>query len=134
MRRKIALGFAIFFAFIGLAAFVPALAPANEHGMKLLGIFQVNAAQNIIHLLTAGAAFAAYAGGSYYAATYFKVFGVVYLAVALWGLPGLTGHYDGVLFNLIHVNAATELLHIAIAAVALYAGFGLKEDDARATA
>jgi hypothetical protein len=136
MRKKIALGFSIFFAVIGLAAFVPTLAPPNDHGQMLLGIFQVNSAQNIIHLLTAGAAFLAYAGGTYYAATYFKVFGLVYLAVALWGLPGLMGNYDGVLFNLIHVNPSTELLHIAIAAVALYAGFGLKdnEKDHKATA
>lgn len=134
MRKKLALGFAVFFAVIGLAAFVPALAPSNEHGMVLLGIFQVNSAQNVIHILTAAAAFLAFAGGSYYAATYFKVFGAVYLAVALWGLPGLTGNFDGVLFNLIHVNPATELLHIAIAAVALYAGFALKEGDEKATA
>jgi hypothetical protein len=129
MLKKLALGFGIIFAVIGLAGFVPALAPANENGQMLLGIFQINTAQSVIHLLSAAAAFAAYAGGSYYAATYFKVFGAVYLAVALWGLPGLTGTYNGVLFNLIHVNAATELLHIAIAAVALYAGFALKDDE-----
>lgn len=128
MQKIYALVFAVVFLIIGVAGFVPFLAPANADGQMLLGIFQINAAQSVIHLLTAAAAFAAYLGGSYYASTYFKVFGVVYAAVALWGLPGLMHTFDGVLFGLIHVNVATELLHIAIAVVALYAGFGMTKD------
>lgn len=129
MQKTLALIFAVVFLVIGAAGFVPALAPANTDGQLLLGIFQVNVEQSIIHLLTAAAAFVAFLAGSYYAKTYFKVFGVVYLAVALWGLPGLMSGFNGVLFGLIHVNLATELLHIAIAAVSLYAGFVLKADE-----
>lgn len=124
MLKKLALTFGVVFTVIGLAGFVPALAPANAHGELLLGLFQVNKIQSVIHLLTAAVAFAAYAGGSYYSATYFKAFGVVYALVALWGLPGLAGPFDGVLFGLIHVNLMTELLHIAIAVASLVAGFG----------
>ena len=127
MQKKLALVFALVFLIIGVAGFVPALAPANANGQLLLHIFQINTVQSVIHLLTAAAAFAALLGGSYYAASYFRVFGVVYAAVALWGLPGFTHTFNGVLFGLIHVNLATELLHIAIAAVSLYAGFGLHE-------
>lgn len=123
MVKKVALIFAVVFAVIGIAGFIPALSPTNVDGQKLLHLFQVNSAQNVIHLLTAAVALVAYLGGGYYAATYFKVFGVVYALVALWGLPGLTHTYNGVLFGLLHVNIATELLHVAIAAVALYVGF-----------
>lgn len=127
MQKTFALIFAIAFLVVGVAGFIPALAPANANGQLLLHIFQINSVQSVIHLLSAGAAFAAFLGGSYYAATYFKVFGVVYLAVALWGLPGFTHTFNSVLFGLIHVNLATELLHIVIAAVALYAGFAARE-------
>lgn len=130
MQKTLALVFTIVFLVIGVAGFVPALAPENADGQMLLGIFQINTMQSVIHLLTAVAAFAAFLGGSYYASTYFKVFGIVYALVALWGLPGLMQTFNGVLFGLIHVNLATELLHIAIAAVSLYAGFALKSDEA----
>lgn len=134
MQKKLALIFAIVFLAIGVAGYIPALAPANANGQLLLHIFQINTVQSVIHLLTAAAAFAAFLGGSYYAATYFRVFGVVYAAVALWGLPGLTHTFNGVLFGLIHVNLATELLHIAIAAASLYAGFAVREAAVAKTA
>jgi hypothetical protein len=129
MQKTLALVFAVVFLVIGVAGFIPALSPANADGQMLLGIFQINTMQSVIHLLTAAAALAAYLGGSYYASSYFKVFGIVYAAVALWGLPGLMGTFNDVLFGLIHVNLATELLHIAIAVAALYAGFILKAED-----
>lgn len=133
MLRTLALIFGTVFLVLGIAGFIPALAPANADGQLLLGIFQVNTEQTIIHLLTAVAAFAAYFAGGYYASAYFKVFGVVYALVALWGLPGLMGTFNDVLFGLIHVNLPTELLHIAIALVSLYAGFLLKpQHDASA--
>lgn len=134
MQKNLALIFAVVFLVIGVAGFVPALAPANMDGQMLLGIFQINTVQSVIHLLTAAAAFAGFLGGSYYAATYFKVFGIVYAAVALWGLPGLMHTFDGVLFGMIHVNLATELLHIVIAVVALYGGFGMVKEASVKTA
>ncbi len=119
--------FGIFFLVIGLGAFLPFLAPANENGQLLLGIFQVNTTQNIIHILSGLVALAAIKGEDY-ARNYFKVFGLVYALVAVWGLPGLSGAFDGVLFGLIHVNLATEVLHIAIAVVSLYVAFGTKSE------
>lgn len=129
MQKVLAGIFAAVFLIIGVAGFIPALAPANHDGQLLLGIFQVNTMQSVIHIITAVAAFAAFLGGSYYAATYFKVFGVVYALVALWGFPGFAQTFDGVLFGLIHVNLATELLHIVIAVVSLYAGFAMKSES-----
>jgi hypothetical protein len=54
---------------------------------------------------------------------YFQVFGVVY------GLVTVVGFLQGdTVLGLIGVNMADNVLHLAIAAVALYAGFGMKED------
>ena len=127
MSKQVSLIFAVVFLVIGVAGLIPALAPANDHGQLLLHIFQINRAQTYIHLLSSVAAFAAFAGGEYYAKYYLRVFGVVYAAVALWGLPGFTKTFDSVLFGLIHVNLATELLHIAIAVVTLGVGFMMTE-------
>ncbi len=114
----------VLFLVIGLAALIPALAPVNDHGQLLLGIFQVNSAQTLIHILTGILALATVmVAKDYYISAYVKVFGAVYALVALWGLPGLAHSFDGVLFGLIHVNAPTELLHIAIGAAGLYVGF-----------
>lgn len=133
MQKTLALIFGIVFLIVGVAGFIPVLSPANADGQLLLNIFQINTAQSVIHLLSAIAAFAAFAGGSYYARTYFRVFGVVYGAVALWGLPGFAHAFNGVLFGLIHVNLATELLHIAIAVVSLLIGFAFAITDRVAT-
>lgn len=52
--------------------------------------------------------------------TYFKVFGVIYGLVALLGF----GFGNAPLFGLMANNIADAVLHVAIAAVALYLGFG----------
>ena len=117
--------FGVFFLVIGIGGFIPFLAPNNDHGQLLLGIFQVNPAQSVIHILSGLVALAAMRSDAY-ARSYFKVFGAVYALVAIWGLPAFGGNYDGVLFGLLHVNLATELLHIAIAAISLYIAFGPK--------
>ena len=133
MAKKFTLILGITFLIIGVAGFIPALAPANEHGQLLLHVFQINSVQSVIHLLSAAAALLAVSVGGYYVKRYLVVFGVVYTLVALWGITALTGsHNDSVLFGLIHVNLPTELLHIAIAASTLF--FGLRRDEAMVTA
>jgi hypothetical protein len=117
--KKVAWVFGIVFVLIGLLGFVPALNP----GGLLLGIFQVNAFHNLVHIVSGIAAIAAAMGGVYYAKLYFKVFGVVYGLVTVLGF--LTGNG---LFGLIPVNMADNLLHLVIAASSLYLGFkGSKE-------
>lgn len=128
MAKKFTLILGIIFLVIGIAGFVPALAPTNEHGQLLLHIFQINTVQSLIHLASAAAALLSVIVGGYYIKRYLIVFGVVYTLVALWGITAITGsHNDSVLFGLIHVNLPTELLHIAIAASTLF--FGLQKDE-----
>src|ERR671913_1467589 len=68
--RTAALVFAIVFALVGLAGFVPSPPPPDappltmEHGHGLaLGMFPVNTLHNIVHLLFAALGFLAWSGG-----------------------------------------------------------------------
>ena len=121
MVTKLALYFGIVLALVGILGFVPGV--TNEQG--LLGIFHVDALHNIIHLVTGvigilvGTMWASHAG------LYFKVFGVVYAVVAVVGLV-----QGNTVLGLIGVNMADNVLHVLIAAVALYIGFGMKEGSA----
>lgn len=117
MIQKLAWVFGIVFLLVGVAGFVPAL---TVDGM-LLGIFEVDPLHNVIHLLSGILALGAVLAGNY-ARLYFQVFGVVYAFVAVIGF--LQG--DSVL-GLIATNTADHMLHLVIAVVALWAGFGVKE-------
>jgi hypothetical protein len=119
MLHRIAIGFGVVFLLVGVFGFVPGLTP-NGH---FLGIFHVNPAHNIIHLLTGAVALFCGLRSGYAAQLFFRVFGVVYGLVAILGF--VMG--DGYLFGLVANNAADAWLHTAIAAVSLILGFSLHE-------
>jgi hypothetical protein len=58
-------------------------------------------------------------GSGKYASLYFKVFGVVYALVAVIGLT-MSGLVLGMMMNM-----ADNILHVVIAAAALWIGFGM---------
>lgn len=119
MLRKAALAFGIVLTLVGILGFIPALTTTDNDGMELLlGIFMVGTVHNIIHLAS-GLAALALSKTAANAKMYFKVFGVIYAIVTVVGF--IQG--DTVL-GLIHVNVADNLLHTAIAATALFLGFG----------
>lgn len=124
MLRKAAMVFGVVFVALGLLGFVPALAPADETGTRLLlGLFEVDGVHNAVHLLSGIAALAASVNAGY-SRLYFQVFGVVYALVAVLGFV-----MDPVL-GIIPVNMADNLLHVVIAASALYFGFAYKDEEA----
>jgi hypothetical protein len=116
MAKTAAVLFGIVFLLIGILGFVPAVTKDE----MLLGIFHVNTAHNVVHLLSG--AVALFAGLTSVGASrvYFKIFGLVYAAVAVMGFlnPG-----DTMLLGLISNNAAVTWLHVGIAAVSLLLGF-----------
>ena len=119
MIKKLAWVFAVVFVAVGILGFVPGV---TSNG-NLLGIFEVDTVHNLVHLVS-GLIFAWGALASEKTAqSVFKVFGVVYALVAVIGLV----QGDTVL-GLIATNTADHILHIVIALVALYAGFGMKEE------
>jgi len=119
MVQKLAWVFGIIFIVVGVLGFVPA---ATTGGM-LLGIFMVDTMHNIVHLLSGIVAIGAAMGSAAYARLYFKVFGVVYALVAVLGLA-MGGSVLGMMMNM-----SDNLLHVVIAAAALWIGFGMKESS-----
>ena len=119
MVKKAALLFGVVFLVIGVLGFVSIFTPQDSNGMPLLlGVFMVGAIHNIIHIASGIAALIG-SRSERYATTYFKVFGIVYALVTVVGFV----QTDTVL-GLISVNLADNFLHLAIAAVSLYLGFG----------
>jgi hypothetical protein len=118
MLKNFAIAFGIVFLVIGVLGFFPPVAP---NGM-LLGLFEVGVLHNIIHLATGAAAIAMALSGEAAARLYFQIFGVIYAIVALLGF--LYG--DAALLGIVAHNWADVWLHLIIAAVALYLGFGYR--------
>ena len=118
MAQTLAWVFGAILTLVGILGFVPGI---TTDGM-LLGIFMVGGLHNLIHLVTGLAALAA-AWGMYSTGLFFKVFGVVYAIVAVVGF--IQG--DTVL-GLITTNMADHVLHLVLAAIFLWVGFGMKEE------
>lgn len=122
MTQTLVWVFGVVLTLIGILGFVPGVT-SND---MLLGLFMVGGLHNLIHLVTGLAALAA-AWGMYSSRMYFQVFGVIYAVVTVVGfVQGST------VLGVISVNMMDNLLHLVIAAVALYAGFMMKEQMASA--
>ena len=119
MLKKIGLAFGVILVLAGLAGYVPALVP----GGKLLGIFAVNGAHNLVHIASGAIAILVALASPANMSAFFKVFGVVYALVAVLGF--FAGEQP--LLGVIAHNMADMWLHVAIAAVSLWLGFGMKE-------
>lgn len=109
--QKIAMIFGVVMLVVGILGFVPGIT-SDGH---LLGIFEVDAIHNIIHVLTGVLALVFMKKN---AKMFFKVFGVVYLLVTLLGF-----FMNGSILGLFMVNMADNVLHLAIAGLALWLGF-----------
>lgn len=119
MLKTAAIIFGIFFIGVGLAGFSAALAP----GGMLFGLFMVGAVHNIIHLASGILALMCAFAGLGASAAYFKTAGVAYLLVALVGFA----YGNSPLLGMVEHNKADIGLHILIAVVALWIGFGARD-------
>ena len=118
MLKKIAVVFGAILVVVGILGFVPAVTP----GGKLLGVFDVNTPHNIVHLATGAVGIAMGMASEQASALFFKIFGVVYALVAAAGFF----YGDRPLLGIVSNNMADTWLHVAIAVLALYLGFGMK--------
>lgn len=116
MAKTMAVLFGLVFLVVGILGFVPAV----TKDQMLLGIFHVNAAHNAVHLASGVVALLCGMAGVGASRLYFRIFGLVYAAVAIMGFlnPG-----DTMLLGLISNNTADTWLHVGIAAVSLLLGF-----------
>ena len=115
--KAAAVGFAIFLIIAGLAGFVPAFTP---HGL-LFGIFRVGRVHSIIHLVAGMVALLCAFVGVDASRKYFQIFGLAFTLVGLMGF--FYGNHP--LLGMVQHNRADIGLEVAIAAVALFFGFGI---------
>ena len=126
--QKAALAFGVVFLLVGVLGFIPGvttnyedLSFAGHHSeAHLLGIFQVSALHNIVHLLfgIAGIAFARTVSG---ARNYLIWGGVVYALLLVYGL--FIGHDSSA--NFVPLNTADNWLHAVLAIAMIGSGLAL---------
>ncbi len=115
--RTAGLVIGIVFILVGILGFIP-----NPLASPT-GLFVVNTAHNLVHLISGAVILAGvYSFGS---ALGLKIIGVVYAIVAILGL--FMG--GDMLLGMIAMNMADHWLHVALAIVILFAGFALPDDS-----
>lgn len=120
MLRTIAIVFGLIMIAVGLLGFYPPAVPDS----KLLGVFAVNPFHNIILLLTGVVSLGCGLKTSALSRIFFQVFGIIYGLVAIIGFF----YMDHPILGLIANNLADVILHLGIAAVAIFLGFFYKEE------
>lgn len=86
----------------------------------LLGLFEVDATHNVVHLLSGALAIGAAAGGIGMARMYLLAFGLVYAIVTVVGMA-----MGGDILGLFHVNMMDNYLHAGISALCLGMAFNM---------
>ncbi|HEX4079294.1 MAG TPA: DUF4383 domain-containing protein [Rhizomicrobium sp.] len=124
--KNAAMVLGLVFLIIGVLGFVP------NPIVSPTGVFVVNRVHNCVHvgsgvLLLLGAYASA---GTFGPSLALKLVGIVYAILAVLGF--IT--HDGMVFGVIAMNMADNWLHLILAAVLLYAGFGLAPQPGTAVA
>lgn len=111
---------AIYLLFGALGFTVTAgIAPFAPDGELFLGVFEVNAFQNIVHVLLGTALLASGLSGVPSARTANSVIGTLYLALGIAGL-----FLIGTTVDILALNVADNVLHFGSAALLLAVGLG----------
>lgn len=113
--RGMALIFAIVFLLLGILGFIPALTPNHV----LFNFFSVGIFLNIFYILIGLLALSA-SGSMIYARLFFKFFGVIFAAIAIWGFAT-----NGEL-RLVLTSISDSFFYLLAAIIALYLGFTSK--------
>jgi len=113
--RGMALIFAIVFILLGLLGFIPAIAPNHV----LFNFFTVAILLNLFYILVGLLALSA-SGSIFYARLYFKLFGCIFAAVAIWSFA-INGN-----LGIVHITISDSFFYLFMAIIALYLGFTSK--------
>ena len=92
MVNSAAILFGLVFLVVGILGFVPAATPVTDGMPMLLGIFHVNAAHNVVHLASGIVFLLCGMAGAGASRAFFKIFGIVYAIVAIWGFVAGNGN------------------------------------------
>lgn len=118
MLKLFAILFGLIFICIGILGFLPDF-KTNE---LLFGFFMVNPIHNVFHLGTGVLALFCGLSSKLACKIFFIFFGLLYIAI------GIYGFYLGseMLFDLVAINQADHILHLAVGAISLYLGIAIK--------
>ena len=94
----------------------------------VLGILDVNAWHNSVHILTGAAGVLAFLSGPRASRLYALIFGAVYIVVAIWGF--IIGGGESIL-GFIPVNDEDNVLHAILGVLGIGAGFASPEVEPR---
>jgi hypothetical protein len=92
----------------------------------VIGVLDVNAWHNIVHLLTGGLGLLAFAAGPRASRTYALAFGAVYIVVAIWGF--IIGSGESIL-GFIPINTEDNILHVILGVLGIGAGLASPERE-----
>src|SRR4029077_20918791 len=119
MAKTLGTLFGIVFLAVGILGFVPGVT-SDVNGMPmLLGIFHVNTAHNLVHIVSGAIFLFASMSGAGAARLWFQIFGVIYAVVAV--LVFMKG--EGMLLGMISNNTNDTYLHVVLAVAMLAIGF-----------
>ncbi len=116
MLKLSSLFFGIFYTLFGILSFIPVLTPEN----LLFNALKVNAASNVIHLVTGLVALSVVFIRPYFERIYFQIIGFIYAIMAIFGFIYGSSPMLGFVAN----SPALTWLHVITAVVALILGFG----------
>lgn len=94
----------------------------------VLGILDVNAWHNIVHILTGAVGVLAFMSGPHASRLYALIFGAVYIVVAIWGF--IIGGGESIL-GFIPVNDEDNVLHTILGVLGIGAGLVSPEGEPR---
>jgi hypothetical protein len=117
MIRKLAVLWGVFFLLGGILGFVPGITKDE----MFLGIFMVNTAHGILHLVSGVIFLVASMLGAKVSRLWFQFFGLFYATLAAIGFK--VG--NGMIFNLISNNRMDSWGHAALALIMLTIGFAI---------
>jgi hypothetical protein len=86
----------------------------------------VNAAHSVVHVVSGIIFLIAAMAGAGASRTWFQIFGIIYAIVAIWGFAVGTGNTLWVVSN----NPAVTWLHVVLAVIMLFLGFGIARQTA----
>ena len=84
----------------------------------VIGVLDVNAWHNIVHILSGALGILAFRAGAQASRTYALAFGLIYIVVAIWGL--ILGNHESIL-GFLPVNTEDNILHVILGVLGLAA-------------
>src|SRR5437899_10847802 len=108
MAKTLGMLFGVVFLAVGILGFVPGVT-SDVNGMPmLLGIFHVNTAHNLVHIVSGAIFLFAAMSGAGAARLWFQIFGVIYAIVAVLGFMNPAGPFHGMISH----NTPVTSLHV----------------------